>query len=267
MNPNSRTYTANPETMSVFLKRIWQYRKLLYFFVWRLFKVRYKQTYLGIVWALVKPVLPGVMFASLFALGGRQSGTQDFSIIYFGYLLWYVFQAGLVDAINSYEYDRSVVTRVYMPKSIIPLSHILFRAIDSLIAFGVSYFVYLVLHPVGLTFMFVVQYIIALIFLSLSASAVSMFLSPIHIRFRDVGIIATFAIQVGFFLSPLFIGPDSSLILRGMSTLNPFSVAVLYITDSINALQVSVFFIACLIFLVFGLFFFKNYSNEYFEML
>ena len=267
MQVNSRTYTSQAPRMREFLIDIWSHRRLLYFLVWRLFKIRYKQTYLGALWALIKPILPGFIFASLFALGSRTVAAPPFIIVYLSYLLWYVFQSGLLDAINSFEYDRAVVTRVAFPKVLVPLSHVIFRVSDSRIAFSLSYGLILLFSSTSFSFILISTYLTALMFIGFVTCTFSLVLSPLHIRFRDVGIITTFLIQVGFFLSPVFITAQSPLSLQVMGKLNPFSPAVEIFFGTYTPYELVLVWGICLVTIMSAGYFFKQKSEAYFEML
>src|SRR4030042_2721169 len=118
------------------LKEIWAYRELMFFFAWRDFKVRYKQTALGVAWAVFQPLLAMVVFTVFFnKLAGIESDNIPYPIfVYAGLLFWRFFSGALTDISNCLVNNQSILTKVYFPRLLLPLAATATKFIDFLIA-------------------------------------------------------------------------------------------------------------------------------------
>ncbi len=118
------------------IAEIWRYRELLYFFTWRDIKVRYKQTVIGIGWALFQPFVTMIVFSVVFGHFGQiPSDNVPYPIFVFvGLLLWQFFSSSLNDASNSLITNQSIVTKVYFPRLLLPVSVIITNLVDFLIS-------------------------------------------------------------------------------------------------------------------------------------
>jgi len=137
--------------LSLNLGDVWEYRELLYFLVWRDIKVRYKQTALGAAWAIIQPVMTMVVFSIFF---GRLAKVPSDGIPYpvFAYaalLPWQLFAFALTESSNSLVSSQNLITKVYFPRLIIPLSSVLAGLVDFCISFLVLFalMLYYGIHP------------------------------------------------------------------------------------------------------------------------
>ena len=168
------------------LREMWQYRDLLYFFVWRAVKVRYKQTVLGITWALIQPVFLMIVFTLFFGqLAGIPSGGVPYPVFAFAALLpWTLFARGLSDASMSLVANQNLVTKIYFPRILLPTSAVLAAIVDFLIAFTVL---------VALMFYYGIVPTLALVTLPgfvllavLAALGIGFWFSALNARYRDI---------------------------------------------------------------------------------
>ncbi|MHB8860738.1 MAG: ABC transporter permease, partial [Minisyncoccota bacterium] len=115
---------------------LWRYKELLYFFVWRDLKVRYKQTAVGVAWAVFQPFMAMVIFSVVFgALAHMPSDGVPYPIfVYTGLLFWQFFSSSLSDVSNSLITNQAIVTKVYFPRLLLPLSVIATNFIDFCVA-------------------------------------------------------------------------------------------------------------------------------------
>src|SRR5277367_536142 len=118
-------------------KELWQYRELFYFFTWRDIKIKYKQTVLGFLWAILQPLLMMSIFTLFF---GRALNIPSQSIpypvyVFSGLLVWNIFSTGLASASNSMVNNATIIKKIYFPRLIIPVSAILVALFDFLMAF------------------------------------------------------------------------------------------------------------------------------------
>jgi len=206
------------------LKDFWHYRELIYFLVWRDIKVRYKQTAIGIVWALLQPVLTTAIFTVIFTQFARFD-SLDVPYPLFalsGLLIWIFVNSSITMAGNSLINNSNLVTKVYFPRLIVPISATLGGLVD--FAFG-----FLIL--LGLMFYYGVslspQILLAPVFVGLAvllAVSCGTFFATLNVRFRDVKYTLPFALQIWMFVSPIFY-PSGVLSekWRILLTLNPLT--------------------------------------------
>ena len=126
-----------PSRFSLNIKELWDYRELFYFFTWRDIKVRYKQTVLGFLWAVLQPFMMMVLMTIIFgnALKVESDGIPYPIFVFSGLLLWDIFASGLTGAANSMVSNAQIIKKIYFPRLIIPLSAVLVALFDFLMAF------------------------------------------------------------------------------------------------------------------------------------
>lgn len=186
------------------LKEIWRYRELLYFFSWRDLKVRYKQTAIGVLWALFQPFIAMVVFSVFF--GGLAKIPSDgipYPIfVYIGLLFWQFFSVSLSQSSNSLVANKEIVTKVYFPRLILPVSSTVTNCVDFLIASGILvglmfYYHYLpnLIGLLILPLLFLITFIIA--------NGLGLLLAAVNVKYRDVRYILPFFIQMLLFITPV----------------------------------------------------------------
>ena len=130
---------------------LWEYRELLYFFVWRELKVRYKQTVVGAAWAVIQPFLTMLIFSLFFGkLAHIPSGGLPYPVFYYSALLpWMYFASSLQNATNKIVENQNVITKVYFPRLVLPISAVLSGLVDFAISFlmFVAIMIYYRIHP------------------------------------------------------------------------------------------------------------------------
>ncbi|MBU1727399.1 MAG: ABC transporter permease [Candidatus Omnitrophica bacterium] len=185
------------------LKELWLYRDLLYFLVWRDIKVRYKQTVIGGAWAVIQPFFAMVVFSLFFGRLARiPSDNIPYPIFAFAALVpWTYFANSLSLATNSLVEHRAVITKIYFPRIILPLSSVLGGLVDFSIAFivliGMMFFYGIALSPL---IWFVPLLTLLLI---ITVFSVSLWLSALNVEYRDVRYAVGFLIQLWLFASPV----------------------------------------------------------------
>lgn len=182
---------------------LWQYRELLYFLTWRDIKVRYKQTILGIGWAVLQPFMIMVVFSVFFGrLAGVPSDGLPYPIFAFAALLpWQLFAHALNESSNSLIANERLITKVYFPRLIIPLAAVLGGLVD----FGVSLSLLLLMMAYyGIVPTGAVWTMPFFILLALGAAlAVGLWLSALNVKYRDVRYTIPFVTQFWLFMSPV----------------------------------------------------------------
>ena len=207
-----------------YLKDIFRYRELFYFMAWRDIVVRYKQTFLGIIWAIIRPLLTMAVFAFVFGKIAKLSTDQiNYPLfVLSGLLPWMMFANTLVDTSNSLINNAPMISKVYFPRIILPISVIMVHFIDFLICFVLLLFLLLFN---GFLFQWSFLAFPVFIFLSLALClGVGMWLAAISVRYRDFRFIVPFLVQFGVFISPVgyssFLLPENW---RWLYFLNPMA--------------------------------------------
>jgi len=193
------------------LKELWHYRELFYFLAWRDIKIRYKQTAIGIVWAVLQPFLTMVVFSVFFGkvVGISTSGIPYPLFAFCGLLFWNYFSNSLSTASQSLISNQSIIQKIYFPKIIIPLSSSLVFLIDFFFAAAVFAGLMIYYHFLP-TLSGILLIIPCLIITFLSFSGLGLIFSSINVKYRDVRYALPFFIQILIFLTPV-IYPTSIL--------------------------------------------------------
>jgi lipopolysaccharide transport system permease protein len=206
---------------------LWRYRGLLYFLVWRDVKVRYKQTMLGIAWAVIQPTMTMVVFTIFF---GRFAGLPSEGIPYplftfVAVLPWQLFATALQESSNSLVANQHLISKVYFPRLILPIAAMLAALVDFVVAMAVLV-VLMIYYGVSPSVMVVL--LPAMVVLTLvSALSVSLWLSALNVRYRDIRYLVPFVIQLWLFATP--IAYSATMVpqeLRTVWALNPMTVVV-----------------------------------------
>ena len=185
------------------LSDLWEYRELLYFLVWRDVKVRYKQTILGAAWAILQPFLTMVVFSIFFGrLAKVPSDGLPYPIFTFTALLpWQLFAHALGESGNSLVANQQLITKVYFPRLIIPISAVLAGLVDFAIAFVVllaMMFYYGIVPTIAiLTLPLFIMFAVA------TALAAGLWLSALNVEYRDVRYTIPFLTQFWLFATPI----------------------------------------------------------------
>lgn len=195
---------------SLKLKELWEYRELLYFLAWRDVKIRYKQTVLGVAWAVLQPLLTMLMFWVLFGrLAGIKSDGIPYPIFAFAaLLLWTFFSNAVTTSSNSLVGSSNLITKVYFPRMVIPMASVGAGLLDLLISFPLLVVLGLY-YGVALRWTLFMTPVIVLLTMLL-AVGVGMWLSALNVKYRDVRFAVPFVVQLWLFASPI-IYPSSML--------------------------------------------------------
>jgi lipopolysaccharide transport system permease protein len=189
--------------ISLDLCNLWVYRELLYFLVWRDVKVRYKQTVLGVAWAVIQPLITMMIFTVIFSYLGRfpSDGLPYAVFAYCGLLPWSYFSSAITRSGNSLLGDASLLQKVYFPRLILPLAAVTTPLVDSLfsllVLFGMAFWFGIV--PTWNMLFLPLFLILAL----LTALSVGLWLAPLNIKYRDIGYTIPFLTQVWMYASPV----------------------------------------------------------------
>lgn len=252
------------------LKEVWDYRELLYFFTWRDLKVRYKQTAIGALWAIFQPLITMVVFSLFFGqlLKVPSDGVPYPIFVYTGLLFWQFFSSALSDTSNVLIVNQSIITKVYFPRLILPLSSVATKFVDfifaSIVLVGMMiYYEYtpdilgLLILPILLLITFMASVGLGLLFAS------------VNVKYRDVRYALPFFIQILLFVTPVIypagiLGKYSwVLALNPMMGVIQSARAALLGTTVLNWLLVTISLLATAVMFVMGIYVFKK-TERYF---
>jgi lipopolysaccharide transport system permease protein len=185
------------------LKELWAYRELLYFLIWRDVKVRYKQTALGIAWAIIQPVFTMIVFSLFFGrLGKIPSDGIPYPLFSYAALVpWTFFSQGLTLASNSLVGSANLIKKIYFPRLSIPIAAVTSGLIDFSIAFVVL--IGMMLYYGVLPTINVIWLPFLLLLTLMTSLGVSLWLSALNVQFRDVRYVLPFLIQLWLFATPI----------------------------------------------------------------
>jgi lipopolysaccharide transport system permease protein len=185
-------------------KDLWHYRELFYILSWRDIKVRYKQTIIGVVWSVLRPLLTMMIFTFVFGEIAKfpvPEGIKYSVLVFAGLLPWQFFATGLSEASNSLIGNERLISKVYFPRMIIPASSVITSLVDFLISLALMF---------GLLIWFKVVPSVNLVFLPLfilmaflASFGVGLWLTSLNVKYRDFKHVVPFLVQLGLYISPV----------------------------------------------------------------
>lgn len=202
---------------------IWRYRELFLVLAWRDFAVRYRQTVIGVLWAIIRPVLTVAVFTVVFGkLAGLPSdGLAPYPLMVFaGMLPWTFFATGLADASNSLINQANLISKVYFPRIVIPIATIAVSLVDFCVSLCV---LFALMAWYGFSPGWPILLLPAFVILGLLASiGPSLWIAAINVKYRDLRYVIPFIVQFGLYISP--VGFSSNVVppqWRLLYSLNP----------------------------------------------
>jgi lipopolysaccharide transport system permease protein len=257
--------------VSLKLRELWEYRELLYFLVWRDVKVRYKQTVLGVAWAIIRPFFTMVVFSVFFGkLAKVPSDGIPYPIFSYAALVpWTFFANGLSQASNSLVGSANLIRKVYFPRLAMPIATVLGGVVDFVLAFIMllAIMLYYGMAPTVNVIWLPFFLLLALV----TALGVALWLSAMNVQFRDVRYTVPFITQFWMFVTP--IAYSSSLIenplFRALYGINPMTGVVegfrwaLLATDTAPGPTIIISCLAALVLLVSGAFYFRRTEKTF----
>jgi lipopolysaccharide transport system permease protein len=202
---------------------LWRYRELFRVLAWRDLSVRYKQTVIGTLWALIRPLLAMVIFTVVFGRIAKlpSDGAAPYPLLVFaGLLPWTFFSTGLAEASNSLISNANLITKVYFPRLIVPTATIVVAFVDLLISFGLLIVLMAWYRFIPDWRVLFLPVFVALAFLASIGPA--LWITALNVKYRDFRYLIPFIVQFGLYVSP--VGFSSSVIpekWRLIYSLNP----------------------------------------------
>ena len=191
-------------------QELWRHRELLYFLSWRDVKVRYKQTLLGALWAILQPVFMMVIFTLFFGrLGAVNSNNIPYPLFALsGLVPWTFFATAVTNSSNSLVGSANLITKVYFPRLLVPAAAVASGVVDLVVAF-IPLIVTMLYYRVALTLNLLMLPVIVLL-TTLFALAVGTWMSALNVKYRDVRYALPFVIQIWLFVSSVIV-PSTAL--------------------------------------------------------
>jgi lipopolysaccharide transport system permease protein len=216
-----RVTLVSPTKRGVDLRELWEFRELLYFLVWRSIKVRYKQTFLGASWAVLQPLLTmSVLSIFLGRLAHVPSSGIPYPLFaYAGLVVWTFFTSALSQSTQSIVEQQVMITRVYFPRILLPVSGVLAATVDMLLSLPVLIVLMLVygFAPSRAAWSIPLFFVLA----GAAALGIGLWLSALNVRYRDVRYAIPFLIQLWFLSTPVMypssLLPDNWRVLYGIN--------------------------------------------------
>jgi len=185
------------------LKAIWEYRELLFFLVWRDLKVRYRQTIIGIGWVVLQPLMTMALFTAVFGNFAKipSDGVPYPIFTYSALLPWNLFATSLTRGTESVVGNAQLISKIYFPRLLLPISGILSPTVDFAISFVILAVMMIWFRTLPTWGVLALPFF--LILALLTALAVGLWLSALNVRYRDVGHTIPFLVQLWMFASPV----------------------------------------------------------------
>lgn len=201
---------------------VWRYRELFYFLAWRDILVRYKQTAIGIVWALIRPFLTMVVFTVVFGRIAQlpADGVPYPILVFAGMLPWQFFANALSESSNSLIANANLISKVYFPRLVVPTSAVIVSLVDFFISGFILLGLMVAYHFVPSWRLVTLPFFIAIAFAA--AMGTGLLLATLNVKYRDFRYVVPFILQFGLYISP--VGFSSAVVpeqWRWLYSLNP----------------------------------------------
>lgn len=254
-----------PSWKFIDIAEVWRFRELLYVFTWRNIKVRYKQTALGILWAIFQPLASTLIFTVFFGhLARIPSGKLPYALfVLIGLVFWTFFSNSLSQASTSMVVNSGIIQKVYFPKIILPFSTILTTSVDFILNVVLLFVIAIIMGYIP-SLWGILIFPVAIFITSTTAAGLGLFLSSINVKYRDVGYILPFFIQLLVFLTPV-IYPTAILSERNkvLMALNPMTSVIessraVFAHTPFNPLFLTISFFSSIIIFLFGIWYFER---------
>ena len=260
-----------PSKLTINWKELWRYRELFYFFTWRDIKVKYKQTILGFLWAILQPLAMMTVFVLFFSKGLKvPTDNIPAPIFYFvGLMFWNLFSSGLSSSANSMVSNAEIIKKIYFPRLIVPFSGVLVALFDFLMTL-IPFIGLMIYYGISTDFTFsfhlLWQLPLALIMTLITTIGLGCMIAAWNVKYRDFRYIVPFMIQFLLFITPV-IYPVTMFnnipIAKYILSINPMTGVMLLARNSfstanlpLDLMGISIF--TTVLFFVIGLFTFRK---------
>ena len=266
-------YEIKPQSrFSIGLKELWHYRELFYFFTWRDVKVKYKQAALGILWAILQPLIMMIMFTLIFsrALNVSSDGIPYPVFAISGLLIWNILSNGLLNSANSMVNNANIIKKIYFPRLVIPMSAILTVMVDFIFAL-IIYAAILIYYNQGISILKLVTYLpLSILITIVTTFGIGTFLAALNVKYRDFQYLLPFMIQFLLFANPVLYSAKAftNPVINAIMKCNPIASAIqlnrsIFADAAVDWTAVLLSSGVALLFLIIGIFTFRK-TEAYF---
>lgn len=264
----------SPKWIPLRLTELWQYRELLYFLTWRDIKVRYKQTVLGAAWAIIQPFFMMVVFSLFFGKLAKvpSEGIPYPIFAYAGLLPWQLFSRSLTDSGVSLVTNERLITKVYFPRLIIPISPVLSALLDFMIAFiiliGMMFYYGMIPH------LNIIALPLFIVLTLITGLGVGFWFSALNVQYRDIRYTIPFLTQFWLFATPVVypssIVPEAWRFLYGLNPMSGviegFRWALLGKPEGLGPILIGSILVAIILFIS-GLYYFRHMEKTFADII
>jgi lipopolysaccharide transport system permease protein len=274
-NTNTQLIIEAGRTERQYWQDLWRYRELFYFLAWRDILVRYKQTAIGIVWALIRPFLTMVVFTVVFgSIAKLPSNGSPYAILVFAAMLpWQFFANSLSECSNSLIGNANLLSKVYFPRLIIPTSAVIVSFVDFLISGMILLGLMAWYNFVPTWRILTLPLFVAIAFAA--AMGAGLWLAALTVKYRDFRYVVPFIVQFGLYISP--VGFSSSIVpeqWRLLYSMNPmvgvidgFRWAILGNSTAIDPLGFTLSICLVLLIFVSGILYFRKVERTFADVI
>jgi lipopolysaccharide transport system permease protein len=266
-------YEIKPQSkFSIGLKELWHYRELFYFFTWRDVKVKYKQAALGILWAILQPLIMMLIFTLIFskALNIGSDGIPYPVFAISGLLIWNIFSNGLLNSANSMVNNANIIKKIYFPRLVIPMSAILTVLVDFIFALFI-YFIVLIYFKQPVDVLKLLLYLpLSLVITVITTFGAGTFLAALNVKYRDFQYLLPFMIQFLLFANPVLYSAKAftNPIINVVMKCNPIASAIqlnrsIFTNTTVDWMAVLLSSVVAVLLLIIGIFTFRK-TEAYF---
>lgn len=188
---------------TAYWKDIWKYRELFYFLAWRDVLVRYKQTVIGIIWTLIRPLLTMLVFVFIFGkLAKLPSDDIPYPLLVLsGMLPWLFFANAFSEAGNSLVNNRNIISKIYFPRLIVPLSSVIVSLVEFIISSAIL--IGIMIYYKSIPSVHILALPIFILMLFAAAIGAGLWVAALNVKYRDFSYVVPFVIQFGLYISPV----------------------------------------------------------------
>lgn len=268
----TKTVIQPPAGIHLNLKELWQYRELVYFFTWRDIKVKYKQTFLGVLWAVLQPLGMMAIFTVLFSRSSLAKASHDMSYEVFvlsGLILWSLFNTSVSHAADSMVTNSNIIKKIYFPRLIIPVAAITAALLDFLIMF-IIFLIFCLIYKQSIHWSALIYFPLAILLCLFFSFGLGTWLGAVNVKYRDFRYALPFLLQLLFFGTQIIY--NSAIVentwLQHLLALNPMNAVIELFRAPLSskAADPSMVWIGCisgLLATIAGLFYFSK-TESYF---
>ena len=263
------------KTEHYYWKDIWHYRELFYILAWRDIAVRYKQTIIGVLWAVLRPLLTMVIFVVIFGkIAKLPSEGVPYPIFVFAAMLpWTFFSTAFSDASNSLIGNSNLISKVYFPRLIIPAASVIVAVVDFLIAFVILICIMVWYQYTPDWHILTLPFFLFLGFFAALGSG--LYIAALNVKYRDFRFVIPFIVQLGLYISPVgfstTIVPEKYQLLYYLNPLvaviDGFRWAISGGKTAFNMTELSVSIFMIIVFCLVGVFLFRKTEKTFADVI